>query len=76
MVRNSLRTDEALPLLKCPILLLAGRQDEIVPFSHAQSLHAQNPSSTLVELDGGHNSGLSQQVEYWAAIDVVLGGLR
>lgn len=73
MVRNAFHTDRALPTLACPVLLLAGRQDEIVPFSHAETLHRQNPASTLVELDGTHNSGLSEQGAYWEAVDGVLG---
>jgi pimeloyl-ACP methyl ester carboxylesterase len=72
------RTDKILPKLTCPILILAGRSDEIVPIEHGHKLHELAPTSTMVELDGSHNSGLSDQGQYWKAIDEVIAkaGLR
>jgi fermentation-respiration switch protein FrsA (DUF1100 family) len=75
LVRNSFHTDRALPKLSCPILILHSRQDEIVPFSHAEKLKQLVPTATLVELDGTHNAGLSSQDAYWEAIDRLLQGL-
>jgi fermentation-respiration switch protein FrsA (DUF1100 family) len=75
-VRNSFHTDEVLPKLTCPILILHGRSDEIIPIEHGQKLHELAPASTFVELDGSHNSGLSEQDEYWKAVDRLLANLR
>jgi pimeloyl-ACP methyl ester carboxylesterase len=72
LVRNPYRTDQVLPTLKCPILILHSRQDEIVPFSHGERLHALAPASKLVELNGGHNAALSEQEAYWREIGALL----
>jgi pimeloyl-ACP methyl ester carboxylesterase len=71
LVRNPFRSDEALPSLDCPILILHSPQDEIVPFSHGEALAALNPRATLVPLEGSHNSGLSMTRAYWSAIDAL-----
>lgn len=72
LVRHPFHTDRALPTLTCPILILHSRTDEIIPFRHALKLHTLAPASVFRELDGSHNSGLSEQDEYWQAIDRVL----
>jgi len=76
LVKNPFRSDEALPRLACPILILHSRQDEIVPFSHGESLAALNPRATLTPLEGSHNSGLSMTRAYWDAIDALVHPLR
>ena len=68
LVTNPFRTDEALPRIDAPVLILHARGDEIVPISHGREL-ATASGAALVELDGSHNSGLSHQREYWRAID-------
>lgn len=69
LVKNPFRSDQAMPMLACPILILHSRQDEIVPFGHGEALAALNPLATLVPLEGSHNSGLSMTRTYWDAID-------
>jgi fermentation-respiration switch protein FrsA (DUF1100 family) len=71
-LKSPFHTDRVLPNLSCPILILAGRSDEIIPIEHGHKLHSIAPTSTMVELDGSHNSGLSEQNEYWSAIDRLL----
>ncbi len=56
IVRHPFRNDRALRDLPIPILLVHGRADEIVPVRHAQTLHELARDSSLVELEGGHNS--------------------
>jgi len=75
LVRHPFRTDRVLPTLNCKVLILHSRSDEIVPFEHALKLHRLVPGSAFVELDGSHNSGLSEQAEYWEAVNGVLAGL-
>lgn len=71
-LRSPFHTDRVLPKLTCPILILAGRSDEVVPIEHGRTLHKLAPTSTMVELEGTHASGLSEQQEYWKAVDDVL----
>jgi pimeloyl-ACP methyl ester carboxylesterase len=72
LVRNPYRTDKVLPGLTCPILLVHSREDEIIPFAHAEELKRLAPAARLVELTGGHNDSLTNQGAYWEAIDGVV----
>lgn len=72
LVTNPYRTDDVLPHLACPILIVHARDDEIIPIQHGRTLAALNPNARLVEMNGSHNSGLSQMNEYWEAIDEML----
>ncbi len=38
-----------------PLLLMHGRRDRLVPFSHARTLAAERPDAELIEWDCGHN---------------------
>jgi fermentation-respiration switch protein FrsA (DUF1100 family) len=71
-LRSPFRTDEVIPKLSCLVLILAGRSDEIVPIEHGRKLQKLAKNATMVELDGSHNSGLSEQKPYWDAIDALL----
>jgi fermentation-respiration switch protein FrsA (DUF1100 family) len=47
--------------LKCPIALLHGKQDEVVPFWHSELLQQRAPSHLLkstVFLEGGHHNDI------------------
>jgi fermentation-respiration switch protein FrsA (DUF1100 family) len=72
LVKSPFRTDLALPPLAAsgvPVLILATRTDEIVPFSHAQRLASLMPSATLSEVGGGHNEAMIGQPAYEEAVD-------
>ncbi|MCX5691187.1 MAG: alpha/beta hydrolase [Planctomycetota bacterium] len=73
LVRDTYRTDEALLGLRdVPVLIVHGRDDEVVGFAHGVALHALLPTSTLVELHGAGHGALSVLPEYGAAIDVAV----
>ena len=70
IVRDPYRTDEVLPVLACPVLILHTRDDEVVPIAHARALASLAPARiTLVEFDGSHNSGISMTRRYWTAVE-------
>jgi fermentation-respiration switch protein FrsA (DUF1100 family) len=70
IVRDPYRTDEVLPMLECPVLILHARGDEVVPIAHGQALASLAPSRVeLVEFDGTHNSGISMTRAYWHAVE-------
>jgi pimeloyl-ACP methyl ester carboxylesterase len=75
LVTNPFRTDEVISRFECPILILQGRDDEIVPVAHGERLAGLNTRAKLVKLEGSHNSGLSLEPEYWAAIDQLISGI-
>jgi pimeloyl-ACP methyl ester carboxylesterase len=49
---------EAAPKITCPIFIVAGRQDRLVPASHAERLakSVSGPVELLMVEDGGHNA--------------------
>jgi alpha-beta hydrolase superfamily lysophospholipase len=56
LLRYPLRTDEILPMLKGPVLLLHGDRDATIPVEHSRRLLAAAPKSRLVVIEGaGHN---------------------
>jgi len=72
LVKNPFRTTRALRSTPAPVIILHSAEDEIIPISHARALKRARPDATLVELTGGHNSGISTRAEYWNAIDAWL----
>ena len=61
---------KALAQVRCPVLVLHGPDDEVVPFSHGRELfaNARNPK-IFQELTGGHNDGfLTSGVVYTNAL--------
>ncbi len=69
LIRNTFRTDRALAAFGGPVLILHGKDDEIIPVSHGRRLHRLLKNSTLVELEGHHNDFPVDEAAYWAAID-------
>lgn len=55
-----------LPAIAAPVLIMHSPSDEIVPFSHAERLHAAaRAPKRLMVLAGGHNDGFVFQREEW-----------
>lgn len=69
--RFQMDTRSRLAALKCPILVIHGRQDEVIGFHHGQELFAAaHEPKKWVEVDGGHNlpeDVLAQAVADWQA---------
>lgn len=74
LVSNPYRTDAAIASLPCRVLILAARDDEVIPFAHGEELARIARNARHVALDGTHNSGLSLDPAYWKAIDELLSG--
>ena len=57
-VAKTLTMKEAAPRITCPIFIVTGRQDRLVPASHAEQLAStvSGPVELLVVEDGGHNA--------------------
>lgn len=49
-------TAEYLRAIRCPVLVVHSRDDEIIPYSHGESLYAAaRPPKQMLTLRGGHN---------------------
>ena len=57
-VAKTLTMKEAAPRITCPIFIVTGRQDRLVPASHAEQLAkaVSGPVELLIVEDGGHNA--------------------
>jgi len=51
-------TREAISQVRCPVLVIHSRQDNLVPFRHGQRLFQAAPQpKTFLEISGSHNDG-------------------
>lgn len=55
LVRDPFDNESALRALKCPVLIVHGKRDSLIPFEHAQRLHAAAAGSKLIAYDCDHN---------------------
>ena len=75
LLKYKLRTNEALPACRMPVVLFHGDEDEVIPYS--QSLKLQmliKPGDTLITLRGVGHNGMTYDPIYVKAIESILGG--
>ncbi|HLI51131.1 MAG TPA: alpha/beta hydrolase [Thermomicrobiaceae bacterium] len=51
---RSFDCSDRLSEIHCPVVIMHGRQDRVIPFQLAQELHAGIAGSTMIPFDGGH----------------------
>lgn len=63
--------------VSAPVLIVHGRDDEIIPFSHAEALHAAaGARSQKLVIGGDHNTGfLRDEARYRAGLDAFIAGV-
>ena len=76
LVRSPYRTDRVLAALECPVLILHGSDDTLIPVSHARANAKLAKHATLVEMAGNHNDFPRDEAAYWKAIDELLAKAR
>ncbi len=72
LVLDKFDTRRAVARLDAPLLILHGRDDRIVPVSHAHRLKQAAEHGRLALYDAGHNDGLFQFGDYWREIETFL----
>ncbi|MCY7350338.1 MAG: alpha/beta fold hydrolase [Cytophagaceae bacterium] len=73
--RFTLRTDQWITRVRCPIHLFHGTHDGLVPYSHSLRLAeklGRNPAEILTTIPGGGHKNLSTFPAYQAALDSCL----
>ncbi|MCC6971984.1 MAG: alpha/beta hydrolase [Phycisphaerales bacterium] len=68
IVKHPFHTDRVLGSLACPILIIHGTRDTIIPIEHGRTLSTLNPRTTTVELDAGHLDLDRVHEAYWGPI--------
>jgi len=71
LVRHPFHTDQIVSVLECPILVLHGRQDTLIPLEHGRTLAQLARRGRLVEYACGHNDfpGDGNEDAYWLEIE-------
>lgn len=72
--RLDYNVQQQLAAVRCPVLVVHSRDDEIIPFRHGQVLYAAaNEPKQFLELRGGHNDGfLLAGQTYTQGLDIFL----
>jgi hypothetical protein len=64
ILRFKIKTYEYLPKITCPIFLLHGDQDELIPISQAKKLVKKNALADLSIIKGGTHNDLPLHKQY------------
>ncbi|WP_428421513.1 alpha/beta hydrolase [Methylibium sp.] len=72
VLRYPLRTDEQLPRIRTPVLLLHGDRDELIPLAHSQALLPLAPRARLVVVPGAGHADLQASDSYRQALRTAL----
>jgi pimeloyl-ACP methyl ester carboxylesterase len=72
LLRYPLRTDEALPRVRGPVLLVHGERDTVIPAAHSQRLHARAGGTTLLLLPEAGHGDIHRHPRYLEALRAVL----
>ncbi len=65
VLRYHLRTDRWIRNVKCPVYILHGTKDWLIPLKHSERLQKLNPKYiTLIRIDGGGHNNLPSFPEY------------
>lgn len=68
IVRHPFRSADVIGDLECPILLLHGADDTLIPKEHSEGLANLARDSRLVILPGGHNDFPRDETAFWDAV--------
>ena len=69
LMKYTFHSDQWIDKVKCPVLVLSGTDDEVIPHSHAIALAALAHEATFVEIPGGHHNDLEESPQFWPAIE-------
>ena len=65
VLRYQLRTDRWIRKVKCPVYIIHGTKDWLIPIRHSQQLQKLNPKKlTLIRIHGGGHNNLPKFPEY------------
>ena len=52
-----------------PVLIVHGRQDEVIPFAHGEALFAASKCAQMIVYDSGHNDCPPDWEEFWSRLE-------
>jgi len=65
LLRYKMRTDQFVRKVSCPIFILHGNKDRLIPYHQSEMLQAENPHRiTLLTIEGGRHNNLPDFAQY------------
>jgi alpha-beta hydrolase superfamily lysophospholipase len=65
LLKYKIRTNQFLKKISCPVFILHGTNDRLIPFKDSELLQAANPDMVhVIPLEGGGHNNLPQMPEY------------
>lgn len=75
VVRDPFDNLSAVSAYTGPILIVHGSSDSVIPYTHAQKLHAAAPDSRLITYDSDHNDCPPDWPAFWHEMQAFLDGV-
>ncbi|HRI26447.1 MAG TPA: alpha/beta fold hydrolase [Chitinophagales bacterium] len=76
LIKYHIRTDWWMPKVKCPVFILHGTKDRLIPFKSGKKLSQLNQNGTLIPIeDAGHNN-LPRFAAYHDHLYAILNGVQ
>ncbi len=73
LLRFSFRSDKWIGNVRCPVYMIHGTQDEVIPYQSAQKLkQAAGPGAVFITVEGGQHNNLADFPEYTRLLDKAL----
>lgn len=72
ILKYKFENNRYLQAIKCPVFLIHGTQDEIVPYHSSSRLASISPNIKLITIEGGTHNNLSGYPEFHKALKVIL----
>lgn len=72
LLKYKFRSDLLLPRITCPVLVVHGEQDEVIPFLQGKKLAELATDKTFTAIPQGHHNDLSSFPEYWDSLKAFL----
>lgn len=64
LLRYKIRTDQYIKKVECPIFIIHGTKDRLIPFRQSLMLKTQAPKIKLIPIEGGGHNNLPDYPEY------------
>lgn len=74
LMRDRFDSASRAPLVKQPVLIVHGTDDEVVPFELGEALSKALPSARLLRIDGGHHNDVSDRTDVWRELEAFVRG--
>jgi hypothetical protein len=75
LLRYPLRTDQVLPHINMPILIMHGADDELIPYAHAERLRERAAHAELIRVQGARHNDIHRFAQYLDPLAARLVGL-